>query len=142
MIGDIGVHGADHRDVIDALGDVLENLADFDAALAVFAELEWSWESGTGFTFGAEVFGGERFAGVFGERRFGVEGIDLGGASVHEQVDDPFGFDREMGVARGEGRGCSGVGFDELLIGERGLDERGQAESAHAHAAAAQQFAA
>ena len=40
VIGDVGVHRADHADVVDHLGGVREQVADLDAALAVLLELE------------------------------------------------------------------------------------------------------
>ena len=40
VCGDVGVHGANDAHVVDALGEVWEEFADFDAALAVFVEFE------------------------------------------------------------------------------------------------------
>lgn len=36
MVGNVGVHGADHGDFVDARGDMREEFADLDTGLAVF----------------------------------------------------------------------------------------------------------
>src|SRR5262249_8092432 len=41
MVGIVGVHTANNADVVDALGDFWEEVADVDAALAVTLEDEW-----------------------------------------------------------------------------------------------------
>ena len=46
-------------------------LADFDAALSIFLELERGRKSGARFAFGAQVFHGEWLARVFLEGRLG-----------------------------------------------------------------------
>ena len=40
MVGHVGLHGTDHRDVVDALPDVGKKLTDFNSALTVTLELE------------------------------------------------------------------------------------------------------
>ena len=77
MIGHVGVHRANHRDVVDALRDVRKNLTHFNAALSILLELVWGWKRRAGFAFGAEVFHRERFARVFCERGLRIECIDV-----------------------------------------------------------------
>src|SRR5436190_24149619 len=93
------------------LGGFGEEFADFEAALAVALEFKWRWEGGAGFAFGAEIFGGERLAGVFLEGGFWVEGVDVRWAAVQEKMDDAFGFGREMRLLRREWIGA-GSDFD------------------------------
>jgi hypothetical protein len=64
----------------------------------------------------------------------------VGGAAIEEEVNDAFGARREVGAARRErvervdGLTCAGQG---------GIaKERGEAERAHTHAAALEQFPA
>ncbi len=105
VVGDLGDHGPDDGDVVGMGGGLVEQFADFEAAAAAGVEGEGGGEGDAGFAFGAEVFGGERFAGVAGEGGFGVEGVDVGGAAVEEEVDDAFGFGGEVGWAGDEGGG-------------------------------------
>ena len=77
-------------------GGVREQLADLDAALAVLLELERRGERGAGLALGRQVRHRQGLAGVFVQRRLGVERIDVGGPAVHEQVDDALGLRRKM----------------------------------------------
>jgi hypothetical protein len=82
---------------------------------------------GAGLAKFVEGGGVEGFAGELLEERLGIEGVDLGGAAVHEEVDDAFGGAGELGIA-----GCEGiaVGGGEALFGEEG----GEGEGAEAEA--------
>ena len=51
---------------------------------------------------------GGGLAGVFFEGGLGIEGIDVRGAAVHEQVNDAFGFGGEVRLFRGERGGITG----------------------------------
>ena len=55
MIGDVGVHRADHADLVDHLGGVREQVADLDAVLAVLAEPERRAQRGAGLALGGQV---------------------------------------------------------------------------------------
>src|SRR5260370_3261846 len=92
MVGAVGVHGADHGDIVDALAEVRKNLADLDAALSEFLELERRLQQVAGLTLGLEIGRGHGLAVVLGEHRLGVEGVHLAGASVEEPKDDALGF--------------------------------------------------
>ena len=82
VIRDVGIHGANHAAIVNALTQFGENLADFDAALAAAMKLERRAEEAAGFAFGFEVAGGHGLAAVLLEQRFGVEGIHLRRAAV------------------------------------------------------------
>ena len=118
MVGHVCLHGTDHRDVVDALPDVGKNLTDFDPALTVALELEGRPENGTGSAFGDQVHArGEFLAVVFIERRFVVEGIDVGRTAVQEQVNHAFGLGGEVWLPRRQ-RGV------EAAAGARCVPER------------------
>jgi hypothetical protein len=150
VVGDIGVHRADDGDLVDARGDMREEFADLDAGLPVFFERERRAVGGAGFALGLEIER-ERFAVVFVQRRFGVEGVDLGRTAVGENVDDAFGLGGEMRGARREGvvEIDAGIGAGRRADGGRdGFGEEvwpgesGETEGAETDAAAIQKIAA
>jgi len=96
VIGAVGVHGTDHADVVDALADIGEYLAELDAALSEFLELKWGLQQVAGFALGLQVGGGHRLAVVLGEHRLGVEGVHLAWAAVEKQEDYALGFGGEV----------------------------------------------
>src|SRR5579859_3436400 len=104
VIGNIGVHRADHANIINALGHVGKNLADLDSALGEFFELELRREPGAGLALGLQILHGQRLAGVFFQRGFGIEGVNVRRAAVGENVDDAPGFAGELGRLGREGR--------------------------------------
>ncbi len=111
MAGDVGVHGADDRDVVDRLGSATKDVAHFDAAFSVLAKFEWRGQGGARLALGGKRAAGQQFAGVFLERRFGIKGVDVRGAAVHEDVDDAFCFRGEVGRVGEERVGRGGGGF-------------------------------
>ena len=147
VIRDVGLHGADDGEVVGAAGDVGENVADLEAALAVRREFEGRGKGRACLAFGAEVGGGQGLAGKTGEGGLGVKGVHMRRAAVEEKVDDAFGFRSEVRRARGEGIGvgCEGGGGRGVCVGEeRGgfAEETGEREGTHAHAAAEEEIAA
>ncbi len=111
VIGHVGVHRANDADVVDAAGGVREQVAHLDTGLAVSLKLERRGEGGAGLAFGAEVGARQQFAGVFRQRRLGIERIDVRRAAVHKQVDDALGLAekvRPLGCERR--RGTAGIG--------------------------------
>ncbi len=61
---------------------------------------------------------------VFRKDRLGVKCVDMGGPSIEEDVDNPFGFRCEMRLARHQGR----------LAGAQQLGTReGESDSAKTH---------
>ncbi len=100
VTGGIGVGGANNGDVVNALGNVREEVADLNPALAILAELERRRQSGAGFSFGGQIAAGKFFAGVLGEHRLGIEGIDVGWPTVEEDVNNMLGLGGKVGRLR------------------------------------------
>ena len=96
MVRHIGMHRANHGNVVDRFCRVTENIADFNSALPILVELERRCEGGAGLAFRRKRTAGKRLTGVFGERRLRVERVDVRRAPVHEQMDDVFGAGCEM----------------------------------------------
>ena len=90
VIGHVGLHRANDTDVINAGGRLFEELADLDAALSVFFELEGGPPRGTGLALGV-VVDGDLLAMPAIERGLGIEGVDVRGPSIGEDVDDALG---------------------------------------------------
>ena len=110
MVGHVGLHRTDHRDVVDALADVGKDLADFDPALSVALELEGRPHDGPGSAFGDQVHAlGELLAVVFVEGRFGVERIDVGRTAAQEQVNHALGLGGKVWLPRRQ-RGVEAAG--------------------------------
>ena len=65
MVWHVGVHRANEADVVDRTRRVAKQVADFDAALPVFAELERRRERGAGRSLGRQRAAGQCFAGIF-----------------------------------------------------------------------------
>ena len=102
MVGNIGVHGADDANIIDAGAYRREDLADLQAGLAAFPEGEGRLVKSASLPFGAQPRRRRPLAMLFGEFGFGVEGVDLAGAAIHEQVNDMLGAGPEVGGLGGE----------------------------------------
>ena len=102
MVRDVRVHRADHRNVVNALGRVRENLADRDAALPVALELVRTRERRAGLALRAEVFHRQQLAGVFLEDRLGVERVDMRRATVEKNMDHPLGLGQKVRPLYGE----------------------------------------
>ena len=65
MIRHISVHGADHRNIVDALRGVREDIADLRAALAVPLELVWARKRSPCFALRPQIAHREEFPRVF-----------------------------------------------------------------------------
>jgi hypothetical protein len=140
VVGHVGVHRADHADVVDRLRRVLEEFAHLDPALAVLGELEHRRKRVARLALGLEILGGQGLPGEAVQGRLGIEGVDMGGAAVEEEMQDALGLSGVMGLARGQG-----VERDRVLGGEDAVHrahEVREPEGAHAHPGAAEQFAA
>ena len=99
-------------------GEGGEDLADFDAALAVLAEAEGRGEQVAGLAFGLEITRGQGLAGVFRQCRLGVEGVHLRGSAIEEEEDDAFGAGGEVRRAWAERR-AGGFGAEYAGQSER-----------------------
>lgn len=135
------VEGADDSEVVGVFGDVGEEIGDVDAGLSVLAEFAAGREDGA-FLEGGELEAdvaegiGDALAFEFGESGFGVEGVEVAGAAMHEQGDHAFGGG---GHVRGFGRqGIGGGVAGGEVLGEHPLGGDG----AEAEACAAKEFAA
>ena len=83
----------------------LEDLADLQAALAVPAKTKRRRQSTARRPFGRQPFLGQRSAAVFLQQWFGIKGVNVGRAAVHEEVNDTLGFGGEVGLAAPPGQG-------------------------------------
>ena len=142
MIGHIGVHRANHRDVIDALRGMGEDFADFDSALAVLLKLERRRKSRARLAFRAQIRRWKRFSGVFVERRFGIERVHMGRSAIHEKVNDALGFGGKLWCFGREWRSGSRARPCGRLQQARRLHDGCEAQRAHAHPAAAKKVSA
>jgi hypothetical protein len=92
MVRHVGVHRADHGDVVYVLGDVRENLGDFDTRLSMFLKLEGRPEAHTGLALGGQRGVGQGLAVILRKHRFRIERINVRRPAVHKQEDDALGF--------------------------------------------------
>ena len=87
----VGVQRAEHADVVDAAGDVREEVGDLDAALAARPRRERRGHELAASCGGPVIDRGRRgLAGVLLQGRLGVEGVDVRRPAVHEQEDHPL----------------------------------------------------
>ena len=78
MFGDVGVHRVDEGDVVDALRDLRENIADPLAAFTVLFETEGrGHQSHLGVAERFTIDAVRTFAGMFCDHRLIVKGVDL-----------------------------------------------------------------
>ena len=134
VVGHLRIHRAHHRDVIGELRGLREDLADFEAALAVGLELEGRGKRRAGLALGEEIFVGQLFPGIFRKRGLGVERVHMRRPTVEEEVDDALG-------ATGEVRRLWRKRTNRLRRARRRQQTR-EAHRAHAHAAAREEVAA
>ena len=144
MVGDIGMHRADHADLVDHLRGVAKKLADLDAALTVLPEAERRLHGRAGLALGGEL-GGHGLAVVPGQHRLRIEGVNVRRPAVCKQVDDALGpaqrrrLGRE-GIDAGDrqrrrSRGRVAEGGAIRWPHEPGISHQAaQRESPHAHA--------
>src|SRR6266496_5277887 len=102
MIGNVGVHRAHDAEIVDTAAYIRENLADLDSALAVFLKFERRWKSRTGTALRLQG-DRNRFACKPGKRGLRIEGVDVRGAPIHEQVQNALRFGRQRRLLRGKG---------------------------------------
>ena len=89
VVGHLGVHRADDRNVVGMGRGLGEDFADLQAALSVLLELERRGERRTGFPLGRQV-DRRRLTRVLLERRFRIESVDVRRTAVQEEVDHPL----------------------------------------------------
>ena len=133
VVGHVGVHRADHRDVVHALGRVRENLADLRAALSVPLEFVRARIRRSGFALRPQVVHRKQLTGVFLQRRLWVERIHMRRPAVEENVNHPLGLGREMRpLGQERRRRCRAGGVGQ---------HRAKRQTAHADAAAGEKLA-
>jgi len=100
----VGVHRVQKGDVIDARGQVGEQVADPLAALAVFAEVPLGTDNPAlvAAASAAEGLDGNGFAVQRIERGFVVKGIEVAGAAIHEQEDHALGLGSKVRIPRSQ----------------------------------------
>ena len=135
MIDGVGLHAFDEAEVIGDGGGVGHEGTDPGATLAVvFEGFDGSEEefifgvAHRGKAFSGDVLCGEGLTVHRLEFGFPVEEIHVGGAPVHEEVDDAFGLWR---VVREAGEAAESFGMSrggEAVVGEQ-LGESGGSDS-------------
>ena len=137
VVDRIGLHGLNEAEVVNVFGDIGQEFAELDTALAVPVELEFrAEESGLGIDEGGaiafEQFGGRQFAVTLDQFLFVIEKIEVTGGAGLEDVDDAFRFRGEVRQARGEWIGGS------IDLSFSPAKERVQGEPSHADSAIAE----
>ena len=107
MVDRVGVHGAEHADLIGDAADVREEFADFGPALAMTGELESARLAGEarlrGHHAGDALAAANRIGEIFVELtiEFGlrIQQVEVRGAAGLEEADDAFGLGGEVGQA-------------------------------------------
>ena len=84
------MHRSNDGHFIDPLRRQWKQIADLNAGLAIRLERKGRLHDRTGFTFGPQVTFREWLAVVLSERGFRIKGIDVGGSTIHEQVNHAF----------------------------------------------------
>ena len=102
MVWDFSFHAVNDADVIDAAADILKDLTDVNAALAVALEYEGAREEGTGFALGLDAAARDGLACVLCEVWFIVKGVEVTWPAIHEQLDDAFSLWGKMRSSDGK----------------------------------------
>ena len=127
----VGMHGVDDAEIVDALSHVGKELADPAAGLAMALELEGRLHQALGLALGLDVHGRGALAVVFLQQRLVVEGVHVGDAAVHQQVDHslgPGGKVRRLGgqgVAEPRFRGVKRAGVQPAGLVHHGCQSQG-----------------
>ena len=85
MIGHIRVHRPDHAQVVRELAHVLEQLTDLQPALAILLELKRALQTSTRGPLRLHEIG-QCLPIHLRQHRLRIEGIDMRGASIHEEM--------------------------------------------------------
>ncbi len=137
MVDRLGVHRADDAEVVGDFAGVRQEVAVFDAGLAVFLEVgERAGERERGLIAAHARQAlpltnriGKRLKVAFTQQGLGVEGFELRRAARLEEVDDALGLGREVRAAGQGGR----VGLaEDATHRERPQTEGGGAEEVSA----------
>ena len=96
MVRRNGVHRADDAQVVDAVAQMGQQVADEDAALAARPEAEWRGIQPAGGAFGADFDVARPLACELVDFGLGVKQVDVRRAAVHEEEDHAFGAGRKV----------------------------------------------
>ena len=138
MVGHIRFHRPDDAHVVHVLGDMREKIGNRDPGLAVPTELKGGTVGRTGAALSL-MPDGNLLSMPLIQRRLGIKGVHMRWTTIGEDVDDPLGTTRELGLPRvqrvGQTRGrrniSPGAGRD---VTQRS-HQTGKAKRAHAHPA-------
>ena len=132
----VGMHGVDDAEIVDALRHVGKELADPAAGLAMALELEGRFHQALGLALGLDVHGRGALAVVLLQQRLVVEGVHVGDAAVHQQMNHAFGPGRKVrrlgdqGVAEPCFRGQQRAGGQPPGLVHHGCQPQGTNSSA------------
>ena len=104
MIWHIGVHGSNHRDFVDALGNMWKQITDFNSALAMLPKSKWGGESRTRLSLRLWILLWEKLSGVLLQQGLRVKRIHVRRPAIHEQVNHSFRFPVKL-----RGFWCDGI---------------------------------
>lgn len=143
----VGGHAVEKGDVVDAGGDVGEEIADPLATFAVLLELPARLNDTALVSVSATTmsFDGDGFAIHADHGRLVIEGVHVAGAAIHEQEDDRFRGGVEMRLLWGKRVDVGGdaIGSDGLLAEEAiAVEERSEAKAGEACAGLPEELAA
>ena len=94
VIGNIGVDRTNPADIVGKFRKIGPEFADIHAALAILLVFERGLHQFTRSPFGTNRTAGQRLAVVFFQLGLGIEAIQSGASSIHEQEDDALHFGR------------------------------------------------
>src|SRR5262245_3620588 len=112
MVDAVAMAGAQDAQIVSARGQLRQEIADLETRLP--ARLEWAHrpQKRVGGHFAARHDRsktlGQWLAGVSDQFRFGIEEIDVAGATVHKEVNDALSAWREVGGFGTAGRSFHG----------------------------------
>src|SRR5262245_44972130 len=109
VVWPIGVHGANHANIIDPLGQVGKDIADLNTALSILLKVEGRLHQIASASLCLRITAWSRFAVILIEHWLRIESIDMGRPASHKEVNDMLGFRWEVGSGSGErslGRPC------------------------------------
>ena len=95
VIGDLGMHRANHAKIIGMRPDAWKKLGDSESALAIFFKGKRRLHGHASGSLGPE-FERDFLAVVFRQFGLGVEGVHLRGATVHKEMNHRLGFPRSL----------------------------------------------
>ena len=99
MVRNVGIHRVDDCNIVNVTCGVFENLANVSSVFAILFELVRRSHGDAGFALCFQ-FERKRLAISFLQFGFVVKGVDLRGPTIHEQVNDAFGFSGKVCGAR------------------------------------------